>query len=196
MLKSAFHLFRPTNIMLKKIIKTTFLIASLFLSFSTHASDNENNDSFSINFEYADGVNIDNHDQYLVSLGALIEEKKSDSTSKYTRIALSMPLSDDNNPDNDFSITQIELGIGLKANYFLSPYIGAGIVVGEHERCTTTLFEETCEDKSHLGIYPEYGVGFSYKEKFIINIFARNYLMTEGVQDFRVVGISFGFYIN
>lgn len=92
-----------------------------------------------------------------------------------------MPFSDDNNPDNDFSIVQIEMGVGVKANYLISPYIGAGLVVGEHKSCTTDEFTflETCSVESHLGIYPEYGLEFSYKNKFLFNLYARNYLMTE-----------------
>ena len=183
--------------MLTKTIKTAFLITSLFLSFHLHASDNENEDSIAIIFEYADGVNLDIHDQYLIGIGILAEEDKNDFISKYNRFVLSMPLTDDNNPQNDFSIFQVEVGIGLKANYPISPYVGAGLVAGEHERCTIDITtQKICNDESHLGIYPEYGLSFSYKHKFLVNVYARNYLMTEGIQDFRVVGINFGFYIN
>lgn len=110
MLKIIPTLLRPIKkIMLTKTIKTTFLITSLFLSLHLHASDNENEDSLAIVVEYADGVNIEKHDQYLIGIGILYEEEENKFISKYNRIALTMPLSDDNNPNTTFPFFRLKL---------------------------------------------------------------------------------------
>jgi len=182
---------------IKTTIKT-LIFSLLFLSHITYATDEEDNGDLALFIEYADGINIDNYDQYLVGIGVQYSEETNEFINHYTRIALTMPLSDDNNPQNDFSISQVEIGVGLKADYAVSPYIGAGLVVGEHERCTVDnhTFQEDCRDESHLGIYPEYGLGVSLGKRVLINIYARNYLMTEGVEDFVVVGINLVVYLN
>lgn len=89
---------------------------------------------------------------------------------------------------NDF--TGFAIGLGVYFDYFLSPYVQAGILAGENHICDNS--DSSCTNDIVLGMYPEVGLMFYKKDFFVAQLFIKRYLLTEEAKSFTATGISFG----
>jgi len=89
---------------------------------------------------------------------------------------------------NDF--TGFSIGMGLYLNYFATPYIQAGALMGENSICNNT--DSECTDDLIFGVYPKIGLMLYKKEFFVAQLFYKKYLLSSEMKSFAAAGISFG----
>jgi len=108
----------------------------------------------------------------------------------YSRVGLSLLLTDDERQDNDYF--NLEISIGLKYGKRISYYGGVGAILGENEQCEKNENGiEECSSEYDTGFYPEAGISFSLGENLYFAVIFRKYFFSD-TDDFRAVGITFG----